>query len=538
MNLRRFIVPTAVYAALMLTMTALATAPSVPSRQLIVNGGFEDGLSGWQCTGAVALDSRAPITGKASLRVGPGVGSVSQRIPVSPDNHLSISAVLRAEPAGTGKLIVRFLDSNGNELMRISNADMKLKEGKLTDYFKPHPLTASVEVIVSKDSASGFVSTDEVELTLWEDNDPQLRSKQNISELMRPFWKGDNVSGEAVLMQTANGRPGTGTLMFRPTRIVSVTSYDGAVQYREGNDYTVEGRTVVAPPGSRMTTVLGSDLLQGELAWNITGGKQVLVTYEHNDAWSGPVQAYVGDELSNTIRKLRAHEPLTIVAYGDSITFGIGSSQMRKIAPYQVPWIDLFTAELKKDYTDPQVTLYNASQSGAASDWARSMAGRMVASLGPDLVVIAFGQNDFWRIDADTFGRNILSVIDTVRATNPRAEFLLVSTMRFDPTYSTKRAYWDLVTQYQSRLRSLTGPGVQMVDMTAISEAVFAAKAPKDSLNDPLHPDDYLMRWYAQSMIAALVPDTGLHAQPKSSSSAALSFSTPEKGIGDIPLRR
>jgi hypothetical protein len=35
---------------------------------------------------------------------------------------------------------------------------------------------------------------------------------------------------------------------------------------------------------------------------------------------------------------------------------------------------------------------------------------------------------------------------------------------------------------------------------------VFAAKAPKDCLNDPLHPDDYLSRWYAQSLVAALVP--------------------------------
>lgn len=526
MNLRRFIAPTAVYTVLMLTMTARAATPSVPSRQLIVNGGFEDGLSGWQHTGAVALDSRSPITGKASLRVGPGIGSISQRIPVSPDNHLSISAVLCAEPAGAGRLIVRFLDRNGNELMRISNADMKLKAGKLTDYFKPHPLTASVEVIVSNDNASGSVTSDEVELTLWEDSDPRLNSKQDISELMRPFWEGNTVSGEAVLMQTANGRPAAGTLIFRPTRIISVTSYDGAVQYREGSDYTLEGRTVVALPGSRMTMVLGSDLIQGSLAWNIVGGNQVLVTYEHIDAWPGPVQPYVGDQLPNTIRKLSAHEPLTIVAYGDSITFGIGSSQMRKIAPYQAPWIDLFTAELKKDYSDPQVTLYNSSQSGAASDWASNMAGRMVSSLAPDLVVVAFGQNDFWSIDADTFARNILSVIDTVRATNPRAEFLLVSTMRFDPAYSTKRAYWDLVTQYQSRLRSLTGPGVQLVDMTAISEAVFAAKEPKDCLNDPLHPDDYLARWYAQSMIAALVPDTGLHAQPKSSSSATVSFNS------------
>jgi len=45
------------------------------------------------------------------------------------------------------------------------------------------------------------------------------------------------------------------------------------------------------------------------------------------------------------------------------------------------------------------------------------------------------------------------------------------------------------------------------VDITAISGAVFAAKAPRDCINDPLHPNDYLSRWYAQSMVAALVPE-------------------------------
>jgi hypothetical protein len=78
--------------------------------------------------------------------------------------------------------------------------------------------------------------------------------------------------------------------------------------------------------------------------------------------------------------------------------------------------------------------------------------------------------------------------------------------MRFDPAYAADAIYWDNVIQYDSQLRALRGPGVQLIDMTAISGAVFAAKAPKDCLNDVLHPNDYLSRWYAQSLTAALVP--------------------------------
>jgi lysophospholipase L1-like esterase len=177
---------------------------------------------------------------------------------------------------------------------------------------------------------------------------------------------------------------------------------------------------------------------------------------------------------------------------------------MLKIAPFLPPWIELFTSQLKESFADPAIVLYNASQSGADSAWARRMASRMVGTLKPDLVIVAFGQNDFWSISPDDFEANIRSVIAEVRAANPDAEFLLLSTMRFDPVYSTNSDYWNLVTQYDDRLRKLQGPRVQLVDFTAISGAVFAAKEPKDCLNDPLHPDDYLARWYAQSLFAAL----------------------------------
>jgi hypothetical protein len=93
-----------------------------------------------------------------------------------------------------------------------------------------------------------------------------------------------------------------------------------------------------------------------------------------------------------------------------------------------------------------------------------------------------------------------------VRAKNPQAEFLLVSTLRFDPAYTTNAVYWQSVGDYDAKLKSMAGSGVQFVDMTAISEAIYAAKKPKDCLNDPLHPNDFLARWYAQSLVAALDP--------------------------------
>ena len=505
----------AIFACLCLAGFAHA---SDDSSRISANPSFAVGPTGWQTEGDVHLDTSAADPAKHAVTIGPGAGSISQRIAVGAANHLMIEATLRSVPASVATLSVRCLDKDGRELMTLrSPAD--IKPGKeadtLEDYFRPHPLTASVEIGVSVEGAASTVTIDRLELDLFHDDDPTLQSTQNIAELMRPFWRGSLVSSEAVLLTSRNGEPATGTLMFRPTRILSVASYGGATQYREGADYVVHGRTLVAAANSAISQVRESELLKSDLAWNIIGGKQVLVSYEHDGEWTGPVQPFVGDQLPNTLRILCAREPLRIVAYGDSITYGLGSSHMQKIRPYQPPWVDLFAGELRKQWSDPDITLYNASQSGADSTWARNMAGRMVASLNPDLILIAFGQNDFWSIDPDAFAENISAVVRTIRQTSPQAEFLLVSTMRFDPAYSTNPEYWRRVTEYQARLRSIVTQGVQLVDMTAISGAVFAAKAPRDCLNDPLHPNDYLSRWYAQSLLAALYRD-GAEADGKS----------------------
>lgn len=500
-----------------------STGAESKATQISANPNFAAGLSGWSISGSVHL---APSSaGAHDVTLGPGAGSIRQRLTVSGDNHLMVSVVLHAVPAASARVTVRFFDSKGHELMSLdSPTDISPGKtpGSFDDYFRPHPLTAAVEIAVSKGKTPGTVTVDHVELDQYHDDDPALHSMQDIGALMQPLWQGSLVRDEAVLLSSNGNGSAMGTLMFPPTRILSVTSYDGSVQYREGADYTVQGRTLTAVSGSRISQVLDSDLKQGDLAWNIIGGKQVLVTYEHSGRWTGPVQPYVGAELPRTMRLLRAHRPLGIVAYGDSITYGIGSSHMDQIPPYQPPWVDLFADELRRVWNDPKITLYNSSQSGAASDWARDMAGRMVASLHPDLVIIAFGQNDFWRITPNEFGANISAVVRTVRKTSPHAEFLLLSTTRFDPAYTSDRLYWDRVTQYDARLRAMTGPGVQLVDMTAISGAIFAAKEPRDCLNDPLHPNDYLSRLYAQSMVAALTP---------AYDSAAIAAD--KKGVGD-----
>ena len=489
-----------------------AFAANLPTN--LVNGSFEDGLKGWRVKGDVKLETVAPMEGKASLRIGPGAGSVSQRVRTGNGDHLWVSVAVKSEPANTAILTVRYLDDNGRELMRLNSAaDIKpgdkVKPGTIGFYMKEHPLTADVEVIISKDRAGGYVLADQIEFVASHDNAPELKPACDLDQYLQPFWQGKTVYNETVLMFSENGQPATGRLMFNPTHILSVKNYGLTTNYAEGTDYTLAGRNLICTPASRMTQVKDADLIKGELNWNEMIGKQVVVTYEHDDLWTGPVQGFAGDSLPNTMKKLRDHAPLRVVAYGDSITHGIGTSRLMHISPYMPPYPELFVARLKQVYHDDAIQLFNSAESGATSDWGARMAGRMVASLNPDLVTIAFGQNDFWGTPADTFANNISNIIQTVRLKNPHTEFLLVSTLRFDPAYTTNADYWKSVGDYDAKLKSMAAPGVQFVDMTAISESVYAAKKPKDCLNDPLHPNDFLARWYAQSLVAALDPVSG-----------------------------
>lgn len=320
---------------LLLSVAAAATTPPAATR-ISANPDFAHGLNGWSTTGAVHLEQKPPDQAGAEIVIGPGAGSIRQRMAADGNNHMMVSVLLHAKPAGSAVVTVRFFDKAGHELMSLrSPTDIRPGKtpGSMEEYFRPHPLTAAVDISVSNDNSPGTVTVERAELDQYHDDDPTLRSSQDTAALMRPFWQGTQVADEAVLLISDGNGPATGTLMFQPDKILSVTSYDGAVQYREGVDYRVDGRTLTVLADSAISQIHDSDLKQGELAWNVIGGKQILVTYEHSDRWPGSVQAYVGAQLPRTMRLLREHQALRIVAFGDSITYGIGSSHMDQIPP-------------------------------------------------------------------------------------------------------------------------------------------------------------------------------------------------------------
>ncbi len=83
------------------------------------------------------------------------------------------------------------------------------------------------------------------------------------SDALRPFWLGDVVEQESVLLLREDGaEEARGSLLFPISEIISVRSSSGETTYQAGVDYRfVPGtRELVIPAGSRVVTTLPSAL--------------------------------------------------------------------------------------------------------------------------------------------------------------------------------------------------------------------------------------------------------------------------------------
>jgi lysophospholipase L1-like esterase len=369
----------------------------------------------------------------------------------------------------------------------------------------------------------------------WSNNAPTC----NYDQYMRPFWSADTIYNETVLLlNPKNTKPdttATGKLLYLPKKIISIKSFDGKTTFKEGVDYTYNGKIITKLKGSAMISLpinKVDDSIQSNQYYrqdHYTGlvykqGKWVTVTYvpDRSD-WKMTNFGYKGNLLPKTMAKLRAKQPVTIVAHGMSITRGYNVSGYAydyvicpATAPYMHSYIDLMDYQLKKIFGYSGINTINASLGGANSDWLVKTARTHVAANKPDLVIIDMGMNDVWSCKANytAFANNIKAAMDTVRKTNPDVEFILLGGMMIDRNYCMN---WDGVTvktiirdlnAYQVELKKMETMGVANLDMTTMSDTIYARKAQyrnygaKSVTTNEMHPNDFLARCYAQGLVA------------------------------------
>ncbi|MDB5134982.1 MAG: hypothetical protein JWP37_1585 [Mucilaginibacter sp.] len=476
---------------------------------------FEQGLTGWLISGKVAINKNNAHSGKNCVQIGNGYGSVTQRLRGSSLSVVSFNVYVKTSDSTTRAYpFIRFLDINHKQLLIYKSATVRSTAYQQTgNYTETPPGTKYIEAGVERDSSGkGYVYVDDfsIETNIGE---PKIKHEPlvNLDQYMRPFWKSDTIYNETVLLFSASGKAAEGKLLYSPDKILSVKKFDLSTVYKQNVDYTLNNNMIVREQNSEIPFRNDTSFdTKKDLAWFNLQSQWVVVTYTHHDKWDGPTPIYKGDRMPYVMAKLKAKAPLKIIAYGMSITRGMDVSSYDTVPPYMPTYLNLFTSQLKKFYHDNNIKPYNAGLPGAIVDWGALYANKYINPIKPDLVIIDFGMNDFWRYTPEQFRGYITTIISKVKAGNPKVEFLLLSNMKFDPDYildSDKNKAWYLANMegYNKVLQQMETTGIVNLDMTTLSDAIYHHKKAKDCIANPLHPNDYMARWYAQGMAQLLI---------------------------------
>ena len=384
------------------------------------------------------------------------------------------------------------------------------------------------------------------------ENKPTLEmniSMSALSDIMQPLMAGNNgtVKAETVMFLDMSAPYNTKTLMYTPTEILSVTSYDQTITYTEGVDYELRDGKLVILEGSAIPCVglevyhNGDGMIEKDghkLAWGEGSTMtrwQVSVNYTTADTWAGYDQKSYTDVYASFLHKLEQGEDVTIIFYGDSITYGANASYMVGGGTNQYPYPILFTNALAdlygytvnyiKTVSNPvlpaesyvagdrgTITYVNSAvggwTSGAGLDNAPTHLKPYISNFGCDLLVYAFGMND-GAFPAATPARTAQSLFDQyVIPFCPEASFMMVSTMvphpnsTWDGAQKNQPKYFDrIASDYKKE-----GVAVAVANVTAITQSLYERKDFEDSTGNNInHPNDFLGRIYAQTLLQTLI---------------------------------
>lgn len=455
-------------------------------------------LKEWKCNGSAAVQKDSASFGRDS-------GTVQLSLKSKGLNIYYIEANAKT-PGCKSKvtLIASCLGSTGKTLYEVTSTSAADKEEtKLGLYFKTHLETKTLRIRIEK-SGTGEAQVNGIVVRNDDANRIVHKPNVDLKQYTLPVWEGPVAYDETAIFIGDETQELRSKLLFKPDIVISMTSADRTAAYKEGTDFRIEGTEIIRLKGSHMPLVHPSDIPKGDLPWYQISGKHVLVTYKHSDDYQGPKPEESRILLPVTCRKLLSKQPLRVVALGDSITLGTGTSGYSMNPPFMPPWPELLAYRWSQVFGYKAIKTVNVSLGGQTTYWARDMAPSYVASLKPDLVLIAFGMNDFWSISPDEFKANIQSIISTIRSQNENAEFVLISSIPFDHEYSADKYYLGNINGYPGVLKSMEGKGIAYVDMNSIGRYLGEVKGSKSLTGDPMHPNDYFARWYSTAVASLL----------------------------------
>jgi len=343
-----------------------------------------------------------------------------------------------------------------------------------------------------------------------------------------PVVSGPTVYREPCLLLTeTRGSAVAARLLYPAARIREVIRDLDGKRLVEGRDWTLQNGIVTFPATTEAPVQFGPEFFAAPapkpgakpapaaprrtLRLEATDetwyrDRQVEITYDPASRdWSWPAPISTLAQLPRLARKFAAHEPIKIVHFGDSISFGHNASSIGAVPPYQPVWGELVAREIERR-RGVSVLYLNHSHSGGTGQWGALSADGLVAAEKPDLVILAFGMNDRAPARLATYRANLEAIIDTVRASSPETEFLLVATMMNNPAQPTGSGP---VLEIRDITLSIARPGIAFADVTTAEKVLLEHKDYLDLTgNGANHPNDFLIGVYAQRILEVLAPKT------------------------------
>lgn len=347
------------------------------------------------------------------------------------------------------------------------------------------------------------------------------------SSYMRPIFSNDEMTAESVFPLAGEdpSKPAQAKLLFKPTKVLEAYTLSSGkkVDLTQDKDYKIDGDTITFLPDSRVKIIPWKNMYfdTKEDAQKQKAGcfffelikkycffsegdwfhrHMVYISYKHTATHEKVGETFDEKLLPKTISLLKEKKPLKVVLYGDSISYGANASGLSLSVPFAPTWGDFVAQELRKYYGAP-VVFYNRALGGEISRWGKDNAESLVCPDNPDLVIIAFGMND--RIKKEDFAENITGIIERVRKANPDAEFILVGSMSANPNWRSLPTH----DEYAKVLEDMETAKIAYADVRGVHKRLLKSKRFVDMTgNNVNHPNDFLIRVYAQTILQKLIP--------------------------------
>lgn len=347
----------------------------------------------------------------------------------------------------------------------------------------------------------------------------------NCRDYTRPIWQGKTILHESFLPLADRRIP----LLYSPDEIIQVTNAAHTVLYTEGRDYILRGAILYIPENSRIEIMPWDEYNPVNISpnrYNASGftcqsggylkfaegaefhNAQFAVSYRHSDSWKGYYPVFNHTKLPNTRRLLTEGKPFTLGFLGDSITVGANSSGFVGAEPFAPIWPEMICERLR-EVSGCDIKYVNQAVGGTTSGWGNENATEFFKNDIPDLFVIAFGMNDAsGGVDKFVFCDNCRKIAAQISSLNPNCEFIFVSTTLPNPLANQFVRDHETHEELLEELAAEYGNAAETARITSMHKALMEKKHYYDMTGNNInHPNDFLARVYAQTILAVIAED-------------------------------